>query len=85
MIKHGICQDRITEDPIVGMYEVEPDGVADAGLVRVEIEADTLLTLLKGRRLCASDMRCLDCESKHCLWRLLLKACASDLGKPKQI
>jgi hypothetical protein len=49
--------------------------------VRVEIDAKTLLKLLKGRRLCATDMRCLDCESKRCLMRLLLRACAQDLAE----
>jgi hypothetical protein len=53
--------------------------VAVSRLVRVEIDAATLLQLLKGRRLCAADMRCLDCESKHCLLRLLLQAYAQDL------
>ena len=51
--------------------------------VRVEIEAASLLQLLKGRRLCATDMRCLDCQSKRCLLRLLLKACADDLAESR--
>jgi len=51
------------------------------GSVRVEIEATTLLKLLEERRICGSDMRCLDCESKSCLWRLLLAACARGLGR----
>jgi hypothetical protein len=58
--------------------EAEAEG---ARLVRVEIDAATLLQLLKGRRLCAADMRCLDCESKRCLLRLLLRACAEDLSE----
>jgi hypothetical protein len=52
----------------------------DTGMVRVEIDAAILLQLLQGRRLCAADMRCLDCESKHCLLRLLLKACAKEMA-----
>jgi hypothetical protein len=62
----------------------QANGSGEAGaspLVRVEIDATTLLQLLKGRRLCAADMRCLDCESKRCLLRLLLRACAQDLSK----
>jgi hypothetical protein len=48
-------------------------------LVRVEIDEEKLLQLLKAKQLCAADMRCLDCESKHCLLRLLLQACVQDL------
>jgi hypothetical protein len=51
----------------------------NATIVRVEIDTAILLQLLKGRRLCAADMRCLDCESKSCLLRLLLKACAQEV------
>jgi hypothetical protein len=47
--------------------------------LRIEIDAEILLQLLKGRRLCAADMRCLDCRSKHCLQRLLLQACAQNM------
>jgi hypothetical protein len=54
--------------------------IDDMGMVRVEINAAMLLQLLKGRRLCAADMRCLDCESKRCLLRLLLKACAQEIA-----
>jgi hypothetical protein len=45
-------------------------------LLQVEIDSATLLQPLGGRRLCASDIRCLDCESKRCLMGLLLRACA---------
>lgn len=48
----------------------------DTGLrLRVEIDAATLLRLLQRQLLCAAELRCLDCESKHCLWRLCLTAC----------
>jgi hypothetical protein len=50
-------------------------------LLQVEVDSTTLLQLLKGRRLCASDIRCLDCESKRCLMRLLLRACAQDMDE----
>lgn len=43
--------------------------------LRVEIDAETLLRLLQRQLLCAAELRCLDCESKHCLWRLCLSAC----------
>jgi hypothetical protein len=40
--------------------------------LRLEIPAETLLRLLASGQLCAADIRCLDCDSKQCLWRLLL-------------
>lgn len=45
-------------------------------LVRVEIPAELLLSLLEGYRVSAVDMRCLDAESRQRLRRLLLLACA---------
>lgn len=47
----------------------------EAGHVRLEISADRLHELLKVGALCASDFRCLDCESKQCVWRLCLVSC----------
>jgi hypothetical protein len=65
-------------DPVsTGESEYESD---IASPVKVEIDAAILLQLLQGRRLCAADMRCLDCESKRCLLRLLLKACAREMA-----
>ncbi len=43
--------------------------------VCVEISRDKLLELLRERQLCAADFTCLDGESKHCVWRLMLIAC----------
>lgn len=51
------------------------------GVVRVQITEAKLLELLKGGLLCTSDMRCLDCESKDCLWRLTIKAGAYRMGR----
>jgi hypothetical protein len=50
-------------------------------VVRVEIGADKLQELLRARRICAADLRCLDCDSKDCLWRLCLDAIAEELGR----
>ena len=47
--------------------------------LRLEIGAQTLLRLIASGQLCASDFRCLDCESKHCVWRLLLMSCKETL------
>ncbi len=52
----------------------ELGGDPSAPRLRVEIAADKLLELLRARRICASELRCLDCESKTCLWRLCLNA-----------
>lgn len=43
-------------------------------MVRLQIPQAKLLELMKAGLLCASDMKCLDCESKRCLWKLALKA-----------
>jgi hypothetical protein len=50
------------------------------GCLRLEFSAETLLRLLANGQLSAADLRCLDCESKHCLWRLLLMSCAKTIN-----
>lgn len=47
--------------------------------IRIEIAEKTLLRLLRARQVCAADLRCLDCKSKQCLWRLCLRSCAEKL------
>ena len=49
------------------------------GCLRLELPAATLLRLLKTGQLSAADFRCLDCESRHCVWRLLLMSCVKTL------
>ncbi|MDO6460006.1 hypothetical protein Q4485_04805 [Granulosicoccaceae sp. 1_MG-2023] len=44
--------------------------------VRMQLDEQTLQRLLKSGHLCAADFRCLDCESKACVWRLLLQQAA---------
>ncbi len=44
-------------------------------LVRMELSASTLGCLLAAGHLCAADFRCLDCESKNCVWRICLMNC----------
>lgn len=48
--------------------------------LRIEMAEETLLRLLDKGQLCAADLRCLDCKSKNCLWRLCLKSCAKRLA-----
>jgi hypothetical protein len=43
--------------------------------VRLEISAKKLLSLLDAGALCAADLRCLDCESKHCVREICLRNC----------
>lgn len=50
------------------------------GCLRLELSAETLLRLLASGELCAADFRCLDCESKQCVWRLLLMSCEKTLN-----
>ena len=47
--------------------------------LRLELSAAVVLRLLENRQLCAAELHCLDCESKKCLWRLLLASCAKNL------
>ena len=57
------------------------DGGSEERAVLIQISETKLLQLLKGGLLCASDMRCLDCESKHCLRRLVMKAGTYCMGR----
>ena len=56
--------------------------------VRVEMAAGTLERLLSAGLVRAEDFRCLDYNSKQCLWRLCLKSCKDSImtnkkrGKP---
>jgi hypothetical protein len=45
--------------------------------LRIEIAEETLTRLITDGQVCAADLRCLDCESKQCLWRLCLKSCTN--------
>ncbi len=49
----------------------------ESGRVRLEISADRLRRLLQTGAVCVEDFRCLDCESKHCVWRLCLTNCTN--------
>ncbi len=53
--------------------------------VRIEIQSDKLLTLLRQGLICAADLRCLDCNSKRCLLRLVMKACAANLTEESRV
>lgn len=56
------------------VYLPETGPERPAARLRVEIAADKLLELMRTGSVCAADLRCLDCESKTCLWRLCLDA-----------
>lgn len=47
--------------------------------IQIEIESDTLFRLLESSALCVNDFRCLDCESKQCVWRLCLMSCEKQM------
>lgn len=51
-----------------------PDITAPPERVKLEIRREKLLELLRDRHLCAADFKCSDCQSKHCVWRLILVA-----------
>lgn len=41
--------------------------------VRVSLNTRTLKRLLNSGQLCVADMKCLDCTSKECIWKMLLE------------
>jgi hypothetical protein len=41
---------------------------------------ETMKRLLAKGLICAADLRCLDCRSKQCMWRLCLTCCAGKMG-----
>lgn len=53
---------------------------ADDGYMRLELSSQILQRLLTSGQLCAADFRCLDCATKHCVWRLMARHCAHSLG-----
>lgn len=53
----------------------------DRKSVRVELSEDTVSRLLAGGQLCAADLNCLDCRSKECLLKIVLKACRGDFSR----
>ncbi len=50
------------------------------GRIRLEMESGTLYRLLVSGALCVSEFRCLDCESKTCVWRLCLMSCGEKMN-----
>ena len=59
-------------------FEQHDEAVA-VDCLKLEISADTLLRLMVSGQLCATDIRCLDCTSKTCMWKLLLKSTAMSI------
>jgi hypothetical protein len=53
--------------------------------LRVEISENTLKRLLLNNQVCAADLRCLDCISKKCLWRLCLESCAAKTEQDRKV
>ena len=53
---------------------VEPYRLAIQGQVRLELPAETLFHLLNNGQVSAKNFRCLDSDSKRCVWRLLLES-----------
>ena len=49
--------------------------------VSVAMDEATLHRLMASGALCAADLKCLDCESKACVWRIALKNAGQALGK----
>jgi len=45
--------------------------------VQIEVEAEKLENLLSNGVLCAADLRCLNRDSKKCIWAMCLNSCAN--------
>lgn len=54
-----------------------------AGRIKLEIDTETLRRLLDSGQLCAADIRCLDCASKHCVWKLCLQSLGREMTCPQ--
>ncbi len=48
--------------------------------IRLEMTPEVLYRLLVSGVLRAADFRCLDCESKTCVWRLCLMSCGEKMN-----
>ncbi len=59
-------------------YRLNP--TSDNDCMRLELSSQTLRRLLTSGQLCAADFRCLDCTTKHCVWRLMASRCTHSLG-----
>ena len=45
-------------------------------VVQIEIGIEKLESLFNKGEVCATDFRCMNCESKKCIWNLCLTSCA---------
>ncbi len=54
--------------------------VSGGDSVRLELSSRTLQRLLSSGLLHPADFRCLDCATKHCVWRLVARRCAHSLS-----
>lgn len=55
--------------------EVLPMNGENQNAVQIEIGIEKLKSLFNKGELCACDFRCLNCESKKCIWSLCLISC----------
>ena len=49
---------------------------AGVGKIRLEIDASVLERLLRNSQIYGEEIRCLDNQSKRCVWRMILTACS---------
>lgn len=52
-----------------------PNSADALSRIRVEIPAEKLFALIKSGQIHVEDLRCLDQESKRCIWRHCLNCC----------
>ena len=53
--------------------------------LRIEIDAVAIERMIESGILSASDMRCLNCESKKCVWNMCLKICSRRMKSTDQM
>ncbi len=56
-----------------------PSGPERNGWMRLELSRQTLQRLLSSGQLSAAEFRCLDCETKQCVWKIVAIHCARNL------
>ena len=49
-------------------------------LIQLEVSLEKLESLFSKGEVCASDVHCLNCESKDCIWSMCLACCADRMN-----
>lgn len=70
-----VLSDAVATDCSAGAIEETLLASKGQRYLDLRFSEQTVLRLLLDEQLCAADFCCLDCQSKECLWRLMLMSC----------